>query len=216
MFNLRHLALLCCFLSFWGKTALATDYSVIIVDQNGNAVPNAVVAYPGVTTSSENLDVAIMDQIDKQFSPRVIAIQKGQAVKFPNSDDIRHHVYSFSPVKRFEIKLYSGSNVDPIVFDKPGIGVLGCNIHDDMIGHVYIADGETTAVTNAQGIANFANAIPAEVSVWHADMSLDGSLKTKVALSMVNDRYTGAITLITREPKKEQRTFGSRTFGRNN
>ena len=49
---------------------------------------------------------------------------------FPNLDPIMHHVYSFSATKPFEIKLYSGDPPTGILFDKPGVATLGCNIHD--------------------------------------------------------------------------------------
>lgn len=60
---------------------------------------------------------AAMDQRNLQFSPNVIAVQTGTLVSFPNSDDVRHHVYSFSPAKRFELRLYHGTTADPIKFD---------------------------------------------------------------------------------------------------
>ncbi|WP_100640728.1 methylamine utilization protein [Alteromonas facilis] len=196
--------------------ANAIEQPVLVVDQNGNPVINAVIAFKALPSEVDNTGVAIMDQINKQFSPQVIAIQKGQAVKFPNSDDIRHHVYSFSAIKPFEIKLYKGSNVDPIIFDKPGIGILGCNIHDQMTGHVYVADNEHVAVTNEKGVATFVRDIPDEVSVWHSDLSIDGTHKITATIDRSDAGAIVHITLIERKPKEEQRTFGKRTFGRQN
>src|SRR5256885_12704347 len=76
---------------------------------------------------------AVVDQRDKQFVPYVTAVQVGTAVIFPNSDNIRHHVYSFSPAKKFELPLYSGVPAGPVGFDKVGVMPLGCNIHHWMI-----------------------------------------------------------------------------------
>jgi plastocyanin len=83
---------------------------------------------------------AAIAQKDKTFVPLVTVIQTGTPVQFPNMDPIRHHVYSFSTPKPFEIKLYAGTPVAPIVFEKPGEVVLGCNIHDHMLAFVYVVD----------------------------------------------------------------------------
>jgi plastocyanin len=212
--------------------------TVMVVDQDNKPVSNAVVAFLPISnglntssnanvtpnketperssaanTKSDGENVAIMDQVDKQFLPRVIAIQKGQKVKFPNSDDIRHHVYSFSPTKPFEIKLYKGSDVDPVLFDKAGIGTLGCNIHDDMVGHIYVSDGEITRVTDSKGIASFDQFVPESVIVWHKDLSIDGSLKVKVILEDSDGIATAKVELVRRAPPPKKRTFGSSRFG---
>ena len=224
-------------LSFSLSCAAATS-TVTVVDQNNKPVSNAVVAFlpvpnelntsPSVTATthqetakhaatgsiqSDGEQVAIMDQVDRQFLPRVIAIQKGQRVKFPNSDDIRHHVYSFSPTKPFEIKLYKGSNVDPVLFDKAGIGTLGCNIHDGMVGHIYVSDGEITSVSDSNGIASFDQLVPESVIVWHKDLSIDGSLKVKVMLEESDSTSIASVKLVRRAPPTKKRTFGASRFG---
>ena len=81
-----------------------------------------------------------MDQRDKQFAPRLVVIQTGTSVNFPNFDTVRHHVYSFSSAKSFEIKLYTGRPSAPVTFDKPGTATLGCNIHDRMVGWILVVD----------------------------------------------------------------------------
>lgn len=96
---------------------------------------------------------AIVDQINKQFSPRVSVVELGTAVTFPNKDNIRHHVYSFSEAKPFELKLYSGMPSHPVVFDKVGVVTLGCNIHDVMLGYVLVVDTTFHALGNRQGLA---------------------------------------------------------------
>ena len=112
---------------------------------------------------------ASMDQRNVQFAPHVLAVQRGAAVDFPNSDQIRHHVYSFSEPKRFELRLYSGVPAEPIVFDKAGTVVLGCNIHDDMVGFVRVLDTPWFATTAADGLAQIANVPPGRyrVELWH-------------------------------------------------
>lgn len=121
--------------------AHAATLTVTIVEANGApledavawAVPRAPVARPPRPASIE--------QVNRTFRPLVTIVQAGAVVSFPNRDDTRHHVYSFSPAKPFEIKLYAGAaNPPSIVFDKPGEVVLGCNIHDNMVGYVYVVD----------------------------------------------------------------------------
>ena len=110
-----------------------------------------------------------MDQVDKQFVPKVMPVFVGTSVSFPNNDNVRHQVYSFSPAKRFELQLYAGVPAQPIVFDKPGVVVLGCNIHDWMIGYVYASESPYFAKTGANGKARITNLPPRAyiVRVWH-------------------------------------------------
>src|ERR1700687_3438464 len=79
-----------------------------------------------------------MKQNDRRFVPHALIVAPGTAVQLPNVDTVRHHVYSLSPAKRFELRLYSGMPPQPVVFDTPGIVVLGCNIHDWMAAFVYV------------------------------------------------------------------------------
>jgi hypothetical protein len=83
--------------------------------------------------------------------PTLLAIQTGSLVNFPNFDTVRHHVYSFSAIKKFEIKLYSGTPTDPILFDKPGTATLGCNIHDRMLAYIHVVDTPYFGITDANG-----------------------------------------------------------------
>ena len=116
---------------------------------------------------------ATMDQRDRTFVPYVLAVQTGTSVNFPNSDDVQHHVYSFSAAKTFQIKLYAGVPHAPIVFDKPGVAVLGCNIHDGMIAWVVVSDTPLWARSGAGGHAKVADVPPGgyELHVWHASLA---------------------------------------------
>ena len=102
----------------------------------------------------------VVDQVDKQFVPKVQAVLVGTPVTFPNNDNVRHQVYSFSPAKRFELPLYAGVPAQPIVFDKPGVVVLGCNIHDWMVGYIYVSESPYFAKTGKDGKAVLADLPP--------------------------------------------------------
>jgi plastocyanin len=112
---------------------------------------------------------AQIEQIDREFVPYVSVVQTGTSVAFPNRDPIMHHVYSFSPAKSFEIKLYSGKSPVEITFDKPGVVTLGCNIHDWMVGHVFVVSTPWFAKTDSKGLARMHD-LPAgryEIHAWH-------------------------------------------------
>ena len=100
-------------------------------------------------------DAATMDQVNRQFLPHILVVHKNTQIDFPNSDKIKHHVYSFSPAKTFEIKLYSDKPSGPRLFDHVGEVTLGCNIHDWMLGYVYVVDTPWFGKTDAKGSINF-------------------------------------------------------------
>lgn len=123
---------------------------------------------------------AHIEQIDREFVPYLSIVQRGAEVQFPNRDRTKHHVYSFSPAKTFEIKLYAGQPAKPVVFDKSGEVVLGCNIHDWMEAHVLVVDTPWFGKTGANGIARIAG-MPAgryRLWVWHPRQKLAAAEQT--------------------------------------
>lgn len=131
----------------------AAPQAFTVLNEAGQPLPQAVVAV--MTAKGDKAGgagtVVEMGQRNRQFTPSVVAVPVGGAVNFPNYDTVRHHVYSFSPAKKFEIKLYSGTPTAPVVFDKPGTATLGCNIHDGMIGYIHVVETPHYGVTDAQG-----------------------------------------------------------------
>jgi len=143
---------------------------VTVKDDKGRPVSDAV-AYAAATGAANAAPrkQAVVDQRDKQFVPYVTPVQVGTAVIFPNSDNIRHHVYSFSSAKKFELPLYSGVPTQPVVFDKVGFVTLGCNIHDWMIAYVAVLPTPHFQATRQDGRAVLKD-LPAgqyTVQVWH-------------------------------------------------
>jgi plastocyanin len=149
----------------------AADLSVMIIGRDGRGVDEVVVtAVPtAVTTgSSPALRSAVMDQKNLAFLPRVLAVAVGTSVQFPNNDSVSHQVYSFSAAKRFQLPLYKGQPHAPITFDRPGIVVLGCNIHDAMVGYIYVTDAPYFGTTEAGGSV-LLKGLPAgdyQVAIW--------------------------------------------------
>ncbi|MBD1582100.1 methylamine utilization protein [Pseudoalteromonas sp. S16_S37] len=146
--------------------------TLTIVDQFGKPLEHAVVELLQSTVQQQPVTKtpAIMDQVQKRFAPKLLTIVKGQQVSFPNSDDIRHHVYSFSPAKPFELKLYAGTPKAPITFEQPGVVVLGCNIHDSMVGYIYIAQSSAHFVSDAQGRVTLPDTATSYL-LWHPEQA---------------------------------------------
>ena len=159
---------LACLLS---RPAVAASLSAELLDEQGRPLPDVVLSLVAQGASSQP-GTGLMDQRGKQFSPRVLAVRTGTEVSFPNSDDIRHHVYSFSPAKRFELRLYKDTPSAPVLFDQPGVVVLGCNIHDWMVGYIYVTDHPWFAVSDGQGRLVL-DGLPAgsyQVTLWHPQL----------------------------------------------
>lgn len=117
---------------------------------------------------------AEISQVGRKFVPEVSIVPVGTAVDMPNRDTVRHHVYSFSPAKRFELKLYVGTPASPVVFDQTGIAVLGCNIHDNMTAWVVIVDTPWYGQTGADGRLLLAAVPPGrfKLRAWHPSMEV--------------------------------------------
>ncbi len=160
--------------------ASAATLEVLMQQADGSPVADAVVTLQGPAGAPAAVLKADMDQRGQRFAPHVLAVHTGTQVRFPNSDNIRHQVYSFSTAKRFELRLYEGTPAAPLLFDKPGVVVLGCNIHDWMLGYIYVTDDPHFAVSNAQGKVRLEQLPPGDyhATLWHpqlADMQpLDG------------------------------------------
>ena len=184
--------------------ATAGEVSIKITDRSGSAVPNAVIALYGATASTPAAVTvqAVMDQRNRQFAPHVLAVQRGTSVRFPNSDDIRHQVYSFSDAKKFNLPLYHGIPTAPLVFDQAGEVALGCNIHDRMLGYIYVVDTPWFIRTDTNGAANLAN-VPTGTYVaklWYPGLSAAGGVVVNPALQIP---ATGAATLISNLAERE-------------
>jgi plastocyanin len=117
-----------------------------------------------------------VSQKNLQFHPFLTIVPVGADVSFPNLDPTKHHVYSFSAAKRFELKLFAKDQSRTVHFDKPGVVALGCNIHDAMSAVIVVTDSAWTARTNAQGIAAFGDApsVPGRLTVWHPYLRVPG------------------------------------------
>lgn len=150
--------------------SFAVQLHVQLITADNEALAEAVIYLQ--TTEQQSVPPrdteAIMDQVNRQYVPHVLAVQKGTSVIFPNSDSIKHHVYSFSPAKTFELQLYKGALAQPQVFDKAGIVELGCNVHDWMLGYIFVTDTPFFGTTNSKGELSLT--VPVghyKLRIWH-------------------------------------------------
>jgi plastocyanin len=199
--NLIHFVFLAILLA--GAPARAGTVDIDISDQQGRPAPNAVVA---LISQADPAAVghlpaeAIIDQRRETFIPLVTILRKGGHVIFTNNDTTMHQVYSFSPIKQFEFELDQGRRSEPVVFDKPGVAAIGCNIHDHMITYVYVADTPWAALTDAKGHAQLSG-VPSgsyRVEAWHprllpgrpapsAALVVNGTTKFALAVPLLAD-----------------------------
>jgi plastocyanin len=152
--------------------APAAPLTVQVQARDGSPLPGAVVFVESAAAKAAVKPRAVeIGQEARRFAPAVTVVPVGSEVSFPNRDTVRHHVYSFSPAKTFELKLYIGTPAKPVVFDQPGIAVLGCNIHDQMVAWVVIVETPWHAQTGNAGVATLD--VPAgahRLRAWHRDL----------------------------------------------
>lgn len=165
----RAICLVSLCLAATGSRAAALELRV----QDAAGAPVADVAVYAVSAGGvpegKGARAASIEQSDREFVPYVSVIQVGTTVAFPNRDPILHHVYSFSPAKSFEIKLYTGKSPTEVLFDKPGVVTLGCNIHDWMIAYIVVVPTPFHGRSDAAGIVRLRD-MPAgtyELRAWH-------------------------------------------------
>ena len=174
-------AVLFCVIFILGISAtplIAASLEIKVTDSQQLAISDAVIELFPAQISAGQLSTVTkpsaakafeMFQKNRTFVPFVLAVPKGTHVDFPNLDRTRHHVYSFSEAKPFELKLYIGKTESPVLFDNPGLVALGCNIHDYMQAFIYVAESPFVAVTDENGELTFDD-LPQgqyQVKIWH-------------------------------------------------
>jgi plastocyanin len=155
----------------------AAGVTAAVADKAGRPLAGAVVTLEptGAKLATRPMAGVEISQAKKTFLPDVTVVTVGTPVSFPNLDTVRHHVYSFSPAKTFELKLYAGTPGAPVVFDRPGVVVLGCNIHDLMTAWVVVVDTPYHARSAESGKARLEGVAPGSyrLRAWHPSLPAD-------------------------------------------
>jgi plastocyanin len=171
---LNLLAAAICLTAVMNGASTAATLQVEVQSSSGKPLADAVVFLESreAKALAKPLAGAEIAQVSKQFLPQVSVVTTGTSVQFPNRDTVRHHVYSFSPIKTFDLKLYTGTPANPVVFERPGIAVLGCNIHDTMAAWVVVVDTPYFGRTPSAGRVTLDN-VPQgnyRLRTWHPDL----------------------------------------------
>jgi plastocyanin len=188
-------------LALMATPALAGSLTIRVVDSGGRPVSDAVVTLKPATGAAPRprMEAAYrVTQQDTQFHPFVTVVPSGATVAFPNLDPFRHHVYSFSPAKRFELKLFARDQTRSVTFEQPGIVAIGCNIHDSMSAYIFVTDTVWTTRSPASGSVTFGDtpAGPFVLQVWHPYLRAPGGVLTRnYAPSAANRSETIAVAL---------------------
>lgn len=157
-----------------GSNAYAASIFVQVVAPTGAALPDAAVyaepvSGPALPKFQKTTEI---QQKGRKFLPLTTVVQVGTNISFPNNDTVRHHVYSLSPAKVFDLKLYAGEPENPIYFDKPGTVVVGCNIHDQMVAYIHVVPTPHFAKTDISGKARLDGIASGtyRLKAWHASL----------------------------------------------
>lgn len=197
-------------LAFSARLAAVT-LDITVTDAEQKPLPYTVIElvnsqYPAAAVP----DNAQVIQQGLNFQPFVSVVAQGSLVEFPNLDKTRHHVYSFSKTKTFELRLYAGKPEAPVLFDQPGVVTLGCNIHDNMLAYIYVSASRYTAVTDANGQVHFADLPAAEfqLSLWHPWQQQQPDSQA-INLSLGNQQKQINLNIMQQAlPKAPKRGFG--------
>ena len=150
----------------FSAAAVAADLRVLVMGADGHPVGDAVAALtvanppPGPIRFAWPMRIA---QRNMQFEPFVLIAPAGASVAFPNFDDVRHQVYSFSQAGPFELRLYGHDESRSVQFHNVGVIAIGCNIHDQMSAFIYVVNTPFAMKTDANGLAVLPH-LPAETN----------------------------------------------------
>jgi len=197
-------------------TAGAASLTGRVVDAAGEPLADAVVFVAEMPAGVEPPPppAAVMDQVQKQFVPRVLPVVVGAQVTFPNHDQIHHHVYSFSRTKTFELPLYKGEDAPPVTFDRLGAARIGCNIHDWMEAVVLVVPTPYFAVTDASGLFVLRDLPPGTYGVlaWHERQKGDpGRTRARVEVGPETPPVTFEVDAAPPRPRAAPRG-GTRSY----
>jgi hypothetical protein len=147
--------------------ALAAPLQLSFVGVDGRGIGGTVVTLRSTDMSRPvaRPTAGVLDQVNRQFVPRVLVIPVGSQLVFPNSDSVNHQVYSFSPAKKFQLPLYRGKPYPPVLFDRQGVVTLGCNIHDQMRAYVYVVEAQYFGRTDTGGNWSVTDVEPGEYRI---------------------------------------------------
>ena len=124
------------------------------VNVKGLRTPADIVVYLSKAPAANvNLSQAkfVMDQQNLAFIPHVLPIPVGSTVLFPNNDKVDHNVFSMSRTKQFNLGSYKPGQSQTVVFDKPGIVEVRCDVHAEMAAYILVMKNPYFGITDKNG-----------------------------------------------------------------
>jgi plastocyanin len=183
--------------------ASAAELDVRVNDNHGHPLADAVVTLVPQNAAQSPApkrpsapSTRIIDQKDEMFVPYIEIFRPGDKVLFRNSDQTRHDVYSFSPVKSFEFVLVPGESSKPLELDQTGVVAVGCNIHDQMITYLFVSDAGWIERSGLDGRVRLRD-VPAgawNVRVWHPNLR-PGIADVVQATAIMNATESKSLTI---------------------
>ncbi len=145
------------------KPRKADNVVLWLTPVGGATVPN----FPAATNGNRPRLV----QKNKSFEPHVLVVPVGASVEFPNRDPFFHNVFSLFEGKRFDLGLYEAGSTRNVVFDKPGISYIFCNIHSEMSAVVIAVSSPYYGMSDRKGHVAISHVPPGRYTlrIWYED-----------------------------------------------
>lgn len=85
------------------------------------------------------------------FAPRVLAVTLGDTVAFENRDKVFHNAFSVSPARTFDLGKLGPKASKRLVFAKPGVVRVFCDLHPEDAAYVFVAPTHQWARPDTSG-----------------------------------------------------------------
>ncbi len=156
---------------FLTKVVGAGDVKGTVKVLGGKGLENVVVYIERVEgkTFSPPAKPVILDQVRMTFVPHILPILAGTTIDFPNSDSTRHNVFSPSKLMKFNLGTYPAGVTKKLVFDKPGVITILCNVHPEMSGFILVLQNPYYAMPDRRGVYTISEVPPGKhrLIAWH-------------------------------------------------
>ena len=211
----------------WGTLACAQEVTVtadVALVYNGKKskprAANNIVLWltpvgSAVLSSSPTLPASSRPRLvqrNKSFEPHVLVVPVGSVVEFPNRDPFFHNVFSLFEGKRFDLGLYEASSTRDVVFDKPGISYIFCNIHSEMSAVVIAVSDPYYGISDARGRVSIPHVPPGRYTlrIWYEEALPEELNNLTREVSISGDASSlGAMRLpATNMPQTHQNLYG--------
>jgi plastocyanin len=160
---------------FFNQSTFAKTITFNVINNDGQPLSGVVVYVTPKAPDVElpvNSSRLVIGQKNREFSPYISVVQKGQLVDFENNDDITHHIYSVSGKNTFDFKIKAGNRLKVDQFKASEEVAMGCNIHDWMSGYLLVVDTPYYGLTNSAGNITLDLVYKGDysVKVWHPQL----------------------------------------------